>query len=104
MLLLVALRRLLRRRLVYVVPASVVVRLPARSGVLVHIAVVSGIHITVGRLACSSIAIGRAGGGSFTALRSLHCSRRTIRVSGVLGICRVAVLADHGLPPRPIGV
>src|SRR5450631_3648389 len=102
MLLIVALRRLLcrsRGRLVHIVPASVVVGLPTRPRVLVDIAVVTGVHVAVGGLSRSRIAISCAGSRTFAARRGLDSSRRTIGVAGVLGVSRVAVLANHGLSP-----
>src|SRR5664279_3887284 len=101
MLLIVTLRRG-RGWLVHIVPASVVVRLPARPGVFVHVAVVSGIHVAVGGLSRSRIAIGSAGGHALATLRGLDGSGRSIRIGGMLGISRVAILADHRLSPRPI--
>src|SRR5450755_3740482 len=107
MLLIVALRRLLCRssgRLVHIVPAPVVIRLPTRPGVLIDVAIVSGIHVPVRGFPGGGVAVGRAGRCALTTRRGLDSSRRTIRVAGMLGICRVAILADHGLSPRPVCV
>jgi hypothetical protein len=57
-----------RRRLVYRVPASVVVLLPTITGVLVNIAVVSGIHIAAGGFAGRSVSPGRARSGGLSSL------------------------------------
>lgn len=58
---------LLLRRLIDIIPTTIVVLLPTRTGILVHIPVMTGVHIAIGGFSCRSIAIGRAGSDSFTA-------------------------------------
>src|SRR6478672_4498520 len=78
-----------RLRLVYLIPASVVILLPAVTRVLVNVAIVSGIHITAGGFTYCTVPPLRAGSRYFSSLRisgACHRSigRRVVAHSGTL--------------------
>ena len=58
-----------RLGLIYRIPAPIVVLLPSVTGVLVNIAIVSGVHIAAGGLTNCSVTPGRACAGGLSALR-----------------------------------
>src|SRR6266487_4908975 len=63
-----------RRRLVHRIPASVVVFLPTTTGVLVNIAIVTGVHIAAGGFADRSVSPCGARARGLTTLRTLDRS------------------------------
>src|SRR5207244_4736630 len=67
-----------RLRLIYRVPASVVVLLPAVTGVLVNVAIVAGIHIAAGGFAGRSVPPLHARSSYFSSLRTLGACYRSI--------------------------
>lgn len=86
------------------VPTPVVVLLPAGTGVLVNIAIVPGVHVATGILSDSGISVGGTRPRSLASLRGLHRSHRSVGIGRMLGIRGVAVLADHRLSPRSVGI
>src|SRR6478672_3365889 len=67
-----------RLRLVYLIPASVVILLPAVTRVLIDVAIVSGIHITAGGFTYCAVPPLRAGSGHFSSLRISGACHRSI--------------------------
>src|SRR6476469_2354365 len=67
-----------RLRLIYRVPASIIVLLPAVTRVLVNVAIVSGIHITAGGFTRCGVPPLRAGSGHFSSLRIGGACHRSI--------------------------
>src|SRR6478609_10353630 len=66
-----------RLGLIYRVPASIIVLLPAVTCVLVNVAIVSGIHVAAGSFTNRTVPPLRAGSGHFSSLRisgACHCS------------------------------
>src|SRR5271165_1379785 len=86
-------------RFLHVVPTAVVVFLPAGTGVLVGVAVVSSIHVAAGRLAGRCRAMGRADARSLAASRSLRAGGGTVGIAGMLRVGRLAILAVYRLSP-----
>src|SRR5271167_3257190 len=103
MLLLVALRLLLGFLLcllrVDVVPASVVVFLPAGARVLVNVAIVASIHIAAGILPRVGASKCRGRGVPAASLRALCAGYCTVGRGVVLGIGRFIALLHVGLSP-----
>lgn len=99
--LLVLLGLLLRLLRIHVLPgiAAVVVFLPARAGVLIHAAIVTGIHIATGVLACVGVSISTRSCNAVAALRALDCTHAPLSRRIVLRFCRFIALLNIRLAP-----